>query len=221
MAKPVPERSWWTTLPGVLTGVAALLTAVTGLLALLLPLLHNRSEPGPTDASRQAAVPGVLTAPASPERRDPATGGQQARPADAEPRRTTSMRSAIPAQANQQVGPPPLVLGERLEVADTFFEVLNLESTSPRGGVREIRVTFRVTAGSTDTWLASSNVRILTPGRIHTPVEGVSAAAIRAGTRHQFWVRFEIEEPVRDPVLSFTDNMSAPRGEVRRALTRS
>jgi hypothetical protein len=63
MAKPAPERSWWTTLPGVLTGVAALLTAVTGLLALLLPLLHGRSELGPADASRRAAVPAVLPAP--------------------------------------------------------------------------------------------------------------------------------------------------------------
>lgn len=82
-------------------------------------------------------------------------------------------------------------------------------------------MTFRVTAGTTDIQLARSNVRILTPGRIHTPVEGLTTTGLRAGMRRQFWVRFEIEEPVRDPVLSFTDDMYAPRGEVRRALTGS
>jgi hypothetical protein len=133
-------------------------------------------------------------------------------------RRTTPTGPAIPAQPNQQAG-PPLILGERLEIAGTSFEVLNVESTSLRSDMREIRVTFRVTAGATKIDLARSNVRILTLGQIHRPVEGLPATTIPAGAGRQLWVRFEIEEPVRDPILSFTDDMFSPRGEVRRALT--
>ncbi|WP_165585349.1 hypothetical protein [Roseococcus sp. SYP-B2431] len=89
---------------------------------------------------------------------------------------------------------------------------------SPRSGLREIRVMFQATAGATDIQLSRGNVRILAQGRTHRPVEGLPATSLRAGTQRQLWVRFEIEEPLRQPVLSFTDDMFAPRGEVRRAL---
>jgi hypothetical protein len=43
---PPESKKFWTTLPGVLTGVAALLTAVTGLVALVLtgPLAESRDQ---------------------------------------------------------------------------------------------------------------------------------------------------------------------------------
>ncbi|MBP0445791.1 hypothetical protein J8J14_13505 [Roseomonas sp. SSH11] len=96
--------------------------------------------------------------------------------------------------------------------------MLNIESTARGSNMREIRLTFRVTAGPMKIDLSRSNVRILTLGRGYQPVEGLPATAIPAGAARQIWVRFEIEEPVRDPILSLTDDMFTPRGEVRRAL---
>jgi hypothetical protein len=37
LPEPDKKQSFWTTLPGVLTGIAALLTAVTGLLVVMYP----------------------------------------------------------------------------------------------------------------------------------------------------------------------------------------
>ena len=48
MAEPDKKQSFWTTLPGVLTGVAALLTAVTGLLVIAYPhgFTGGKENPG-------------------------------------------------------------------------------------------------------------------------------------------------------------------------------
>jgi hypothetical protein len=49
MPKESESTSWWQTLPGVLTAIAALITAVAGLLAVLLQtgVLHRRGDPPP------------------------------------------------------------------------------------------------------------------------------------------------------------------------------
>jgi hypothetical protein len=215
MAEPPRERSWWTTLPGLLTGLAALLTAMTGLLALLLPIIQARLAPAPAPAQAQADPPRRGTAPAV----SPALVPQEPSPRSREAR-SAAPASAVPAEEGQQGRTvPPLSRGERLEIAGTSFEVLALDSAADRGEVREISVTFRVTAGATKIELSRSNVRILTPGTVHRPVEGLPLTTIPAGAARQLWVRFEIPEPLRDPYLSFTDDVSAPRGEVRRALS--
>ncbi|MFC7472799.1 hypothetical protein ACFQS7_00425 [Dankookia sp. GCM10030260] len=212
MAEPPPERSWWTTLPGLLTGLAALLTAMTGLLALLLPVYQARVALAPTDPAGRAAVPAAAPVPApSPPR--------EARPAGPEPRLAPQPDPRVPAGGSEPgKAAPPLVLGERLEIAGTWFEVLALGNAALRDGTREISVTFRVTAGTTQVDLSRSNVRILTPGRIHRPVEGLPLTAVPAGAARQLWVRFEVPEPLGDAYLSFTDDAFAPRGEARRAL---
>ena len=214
MADPSPERSWWTTLPGVLTGMAALLTAVTGLLALLVTFLQGRASTEPIDPRPPVVVPGptIPPTPAPPGGRNATVSGAETSPTGPEPR---PVPQRLPARSG---GAPPLVLGERLEAAGTFFEVLDVENTPLRGG-SEIRVTFRVTAGETKVTLDRSNVRILSRGELYRPVEGLPSSDIRAGATRQFWVRFEIKDALQDPVLSFTDDWIAPRGEVRRALT--
>ena len=213
MSEPGQGRSWWTTLPGVLTGVAALLTAVTGLVVALLPLIATQRDAASPGAKPRATE--SSTSSPSPTEGADRKDGTSRRPME---QSRASAGSVGVTEANQPSGAAPLVYGETLDVAGTRFEVLKVDSGSPRPGVREIHVTFQVTAGPTNLWLARSNVRLVASGRVHTPIEGLPATALRTGAKRQFWVRFEIEEPLTNPVLSFTDDMSAPRGEVRRGL---
>ena len=69
MPKDPASSSWWQTLPGVLTAVAALITAIGGLLAVLLQtgVLHRRGDPPPHLPSDRVAFvasthPGADTA---------------------------------------------------------------------------------------------------------------------------------------------------------------
>ena len=62
-----PQRSWWTTLPGILTGIAGLITAVTGLLVALSALgVFGAPDDGssPTAVDPPAAATG--SSPSSP-----------------------------------------------------------------------------------------------------------------------------------------------------------
>ncbi len=72
MAEPDKRQSFWTTLPGMLTGIAAVLTAVTGLLVVMYPHGFAGSKDGrPAAVSPQdAATPapnavGATSTPAS------------------------------------------------------------------------------------------------------------------------------------------------------------
>jgi hypothetical protein len=219
MAEPVAGRSWWTTLPGVLTGVAALLTAVTGFVAVIVPLLQGRAEPAPPPPRTTTTV---IPAPGQPTSSMPASLTPPAiapGPGAAVPLRPAPSEPARPDQGHSgaRQAAPALSTGS-LTIADATFEVLKIESEAGHDQMRHIRVTFRVAAGETTLNLARGNVRILAQGQIHTPVEGLPAVAVPAGTSRQFWVRFEIAGPVRTPVLSFTDDMLAPRGEVRLSI---
>jgi hypothetical protein len=68
-SKPANGPSWWQTLPGILTGLAAIITAVTGLIV-AFNRTGGRSEPAapassssPPSLSREATIPAA----ASPE----------------------------------------------------------------------------------------------------------------------------------------------------------
>jgi hypothetical protein len=130
-----------------------------------------------------------------------------------------SIASAIPAAPGEAAKVAPLVEGEALDIAGASFTVLNVESSAPGTGIQDIRVTFRVTAGDTALELSRRAIRIHSLGLVHIPEEGLPVTTIPAGTSRQFWVRFDIREPLRDPVLSLRDDANAPRGEVHRALT--
>src|SRR5437899_442227 len=70
------SRSWWTTLPGVLTAIAAVLTAATGLiLALRGPHTTNSSTPPRQAASTPVTVQAPPLAPAPPPDRCRALDG--------------------------------------------------------------------------------------------------------------------------------------------------
>jgi len=63
--KPANGPSWWQTLPGILTGLAAIITAVTGLI-LAFNRTGSRSEPAtPTSSSSPPTLSREATAPAA------------------------------------------------------------------------------------------------------------------------------------------------------------
>jgi hypothetical protein len=66
--KPATSPSWWQTIPGILTGVAALITAVTGLI-----VAFNRT--GGTSEPARPASPPVSTSPSSGSPELPRSGG--------------------------------------------------------------------------------------------------------------------------------------------------
>ena len=79
MAEPDKKQNFWTTLPGLLTGLAALLTAVTGFLVVMHPRdVAGGKEPavvaGPVDSGTGAPGAGGGTATSSPS---PAKQGQK------------------------------------------------------------------------------------------------------------------------------------------------
>jgi hypothetical protein len=80
-AESAQKRNWWTTLPGVLTGAAAVITALTGLVAVFVPRDRPTDRPAaetqapqaaatpstpPPAATQPAALPGAARAPVLP-----------------------------------------------------------------------------------------------------------------------------------------------------------
>jgi hypothetical protein len=74
-SKAGASGSWWATLPGVLTGIAAIITALGGLITVLLPIFRNnpdtasRSQPGITTSKVQQGAT-VTPQPGTPVRVD-------------------------------------------------------------------------------------------------------------------------------------------------------
>jgi hypothetical protein len=89
LAEPDKKQNFWTTLPGLLTGLAALLTAVTGFLV----VMH------PRDAAGGKAGPAVVTGPVDSGTGAPAAGGGTA-------------TSSSPSPAKQGQKPTVLVSGK-------------------------------------------------------------------------------------------------------------
>jgi hypothetical protein len=130
MSEPhASPRSWWTTLPGVLTGIAALVTAGTGLLVALVQggMLgpgHDRRAP-----AQQVAPPGTgPTTPAAPL------------PPVLPPSSTASSTSAAAD------GVPPLVLRETIDLGSMSVQVLDVQR-NPAPNALRVRVAYRIQAG--------------------------------------------------------------------------
>ncbi len=78
-----PQRSWWTTMPGILTGIAGLITALTGLIVALnqLGVLGSDDAPAPptvaatgSATSRPTVTPSATATTGSQPGQSPAAG---------------------------------------------------------------------------------------------------------------------------------------------------
>jgi TIR domain len=173
-------RSWWTTLPGVLTGAAAVITAATGLVA----LFAQKEEPAPPPSIQQAA--GL---PSSTPNMPPAQ--RQLAPAPA--------AQTLPALPRVVLDGPTQVSFEKFP--PSTYTVLNVE-TQPRTpthyGLRfRIRMFNR---GSYDTNFWDSRFRLLIDGVPSAPDSGlnelVSGNAAKEGV-----VSFEVPNGARELAL--------------------
>ena len=72
--KPQTGSSWWQTLPGILTGLAAIITAATGLI-IAFNHTSSRSEPTPVAASPSSPSSSPTTTPSSSGAPTAATAG--------------------------------------------------------------------------------------------------------------------------------------------------
>ena len=105
MSEPTTPRSWWHTLPGVLTGVAALVTALAGLVAVLMQAgwLGARGDAPKATAPPPASAPPAATAPAAAPAPVAATDPPRPAPPAGEAPRPYTV--ALPAQRDHKLGP--------------------------------------------------------------------------------------------------------------------
>ena len=127
MAEPDKKPNFWTTLPGLLTGLAALLTAVTGFLV----VMHPRDVAGGKE-------PAVVAGPVDSGTGVPASGGT-----------ATSSAAASPAKQGQK--PTVLVTGKDGTESRVFLnsfrdsysgEAIQLKMGSRSGSTRSGRSIF-------------------------------------------------------------------------------
>ena len=98
MSDDAKPRSWWNTLPGILTGCAALVTALAGLLAVVVQTgWFGRKDAPPVAA---AVTP---TAPAAASHKPAAT--DNARPAAVAAEAPRAQAVVLPAQRDYMLGP--------------------------------------------------------------------------------------------------------------------
>ncbi|RZT93624.1 hypothetical protein [Rivibacter subsaxonicus] len=153
-----PDKSWWTTLPGLLTALAGIITAVGGLIAVLVQagLIGNRSAPAGAQTQGSAGAESARTAPA----------GASAAAADAAPPKAVDVAAAPvvvadapPSAANADAAagamhravlvtskggsrvalkPGAEILGDRLPLQDGqevgFDRLLSIDITQPWDG---------------------------------------------------------------------------------------
>ena len=124
--------SWWLTLPGVLTGVAAVITAVTGLAI----GLHQISAPsGPEKAS-------------SPEKPAAVTTQNNSKPSSASSDTTTSQTPSSD-DASQQALALPAGMEVKLGGGDIVYKILSARLEPYNAEKRLLRFTIRCTATAT------------------------------------------------------------------------
>jgi hypothetical protein len=151
---PPPEagrstQSWWRTFPGVLTGVAAVITAVTGLLIALQPF---------APASRGADPPSRTVA------REP--GATDPRPTSAS---SPSGPTASSISSHRTIAVPPGTEA-RLEGGDVVIRVLSVELDPYSESAEALRLVLRFSydgSGLDRTYY--TNVRVVVDGVAHSP----------------------------------------------------
>ncbi len=179
MADPAPSRqSWWQTLPGILTGVAALITAVTGF---IVAFNHTRSEPS------------------SPSSKSSEAGTQTSRPA-AESRDQSDRRASA---KTQPVALPPL---NRVKLAggDAVITLLAAEVEPIDLERKSLSLKVRyLNAGRYQANFWSASYRLIVDDVPRAPTNFLDEL-VDAGAAKEGQVVFEVPNTIKDVVLQIS-----------------
>lgn len=123
MADDDPKRSWWHTLPGVLTGIAAAITALGGLVvAINQTSWFARPEPGTTGSADEAVTEAAPSTTVTLPQREPATGATPSESAAADSPSIDSTASDASSSDSRAVMLPTM---RAYTLGDVEFTLLN------------------------------------------------------------------------------------------------
>jgi hypothetical protein len=177
--KPAEAPSWWLTLPGILTGLAAIITAVTGLIVAFNHTSNRSEEVKPVSVSApSSARPGsAAESPAS----GPAGGAGGAE------------RLALPA-----VNPVKLAGGDAvITILSAEIEPIDLERRSLKFGVRYMN------GGRYPSNFWSSSYRLIVADVPRAPTNLLDEV-VEADSAKEGEVIFEVPASTKDVVLQIS-----------------
>ena len=175
--KPAATPSWWLTLPGILTGLAAIITAVTGLIVAFSHAGTRSEDANPASTSVSAAAPTGSSA----ESAGPARGARGATPI------------ALPA-----VNPVKLAGGAAvITILSAEVEPIDLERRSLKFAVRYLN-TGRYSANF---W--SSSYRLIVADVPRAPTNLLDEV-VQGDSAKEGEVIFEVPTSVKDVVLQIS-----------------
>ena len=203
MSQEPRSGSWWLTLPGVLTGLAAVIMAVTGLAV----ALHQISAPsGPEKASSEKPVA--------------VTTQNNSKPPPASSDTTTSQTPSSDEAAQESVA-LPAGMEVKLAGGDIVYKILSASLEPYNAEKRLLKFTIRFTAGSTAALgigVSTSSFRLLVDDVPREPIsfssEGQNAFLVEAGSAKEDDVLFEVPTTENEVVLQISndDPRTAGRG---------
>jgi hypothetical protein len=167
--------SWWSTLPGILTGVAALITALAGL---FFGLVQLNSQTAPTTTAVKTA-------------------------AAASPERTAGGGSAAGAASSSEPVAAVHVTNQPQRVGDLEYTVVSATARSDADGMSALEFTVRCfNYGRYDANFWDAAFRIAAGPDVYSPTSGldelVSAESSKTGV-----VRFVVPASARSLTLTF------------------
>ena len=182
-------RSWWQTLPGILTAIAGLITAVAGLLVALhqIGLLGNKeksaqSPPAYNDTAKQAEATALNTTPA-PSKDAKILANEHAR----------SYSVSFPS------GTEVTLHSNR---ADGTYKILVAQLDNKNTGKLILKISVRLTnLGRSDLGFWSDSFRLIIDGVPRAPINSLNAL-VEARSAKEGEVVFEVPDTATNLVLS-------------------
>jgi len=174
------SKSWWHTLPGILTAAAGAITAVTALVTALHQADWLARSPAPTTAPPPSVASPATSAKATPS--------------------TAVVVASAPAPAAAQLS---VVLPERAEmVADTLaYRILSAQLLPQNPGQRSLRFQVRIANnGRYDSNFWSASFRLLADGSLLAPVNELNEL-VHSNSSMEGWVEFTVPDSLAQAQL--------------------
>ncbi len=181
-------RSWWQTLPGILTASAGLITAVAGLLVALhqIGLLGNKekaalSPPSYHDTAKPAEATALSTTPAPKE---------------------TTISATEHARSYSVSFPSGTEVTLRSHRADGTYKILVAQVDNKNTGKLTLKISVRLTnLGRSDLGFWSDSFRLIIDGVPRAPINFLNAL-VEARSAKEGEVVFEVPDSAASLVLS-------------------